>query len=812
MFNDWTWKQLALPLLLLCALLINKSMVQAPAPKAADSDLAGFSAERAMEHVRWIATEPHAVGTPANKRVREQLVAHLKNAGLEVEVQSTQILDGYRSGSAEHFAGLSRERHSAAFVNNVVARLKGTEQTGKALVLMSHYDSVYYGPGAGDDASGTAALLETLRAIQTSEPLANDVIFLFTDAEEEGLFGAQAYFSKHRWADETGLVLNFEARGSKGPASMFQTSGLNDKLIEALASSVAKPLANSLTATIYRKMPNDTDLSISLNEGIPGMNFAFIEGFYDYHTKGDNAENLSPATLQHLGDQALAMTLFMGNQTLPLEDSKEVVFFDFLTLFLVSYPLWVSWLVAGAAVFAMAWFAKDKMAAQQISITGMLRSAAASILFIVGFALIVDLLFLMIGGRSGDFVESRRLFALANEQLIAFALIGLAFALAWFRMLVRGITILWLIGGGLLAILLFVFEPSWKPAAIAAVSTGLAYGLLRSPVSNDERLLSSLDLYLLSALAIQFIAPAGSYLFVWPFILVTVGLILNQRGKAGIGAVSLLALLSALWLGYFTEMGYSALGVAFPSVIAVPFGLLLLMLVPIYMHLTRNSHLSVATVSAALGLAIVGYTGFATGFSDRLNRPTEVFYLVTSDKSGSNHFGSRLKQDDSWSAQLLGGKTREIDAGSVLPQRTGTIKIAAAPNSAVQGISVRDVLINRGSTSFTLSPGYRGDIFAVQISSTAPMSEIKVGGEPLRKKETPPSEITLYYYAVPETGLTFDIITEGTISLHAAEVTSAWPEDITAQIPDKPADIMIAPYRLSDTTISSVKHVFSGDD
>lgn len=60
-----------------------------------------------------------------------------------------------------------------AMVENVVARRPGTRGDGPALLLMSHYDSVPSGPGAGDDASGVAIVLETLRALGHREPLDN---------------------------------------------------------------------------------------------------------------------------------------------------------------------------------------------------------------------------------------------------------------------------------------------------------------------------------------------------------------------------------------------------------------------------------------------------------------------------------------------------------------------------------------------------------------------------------------------------------------------------------------------------------------
>jgi hypothetical protein len=805
MFKNFKIKQLALPLLLVAAVLINKWAMQPTTAKPANAEATSFSAERAMAHVRKIATEPHPVGTAANKRVRDDLVAHLTAAGLEVERQSTQILDSYRSYGTAHQSGQAHHRHSAAYVNNVIARLKGSGQKGKALALMSHYDSVYYGPGASDDAAGTAVLLETLRALQSGDPLKNDVIFLITDAEEVGLFGAQAFFEKHRWADDIGLVLNFEARGSRGPVSMFQTSPMNDKLIGTFSETVNTPFANSLTATIYREMPNDTDLSISLKAGVPGMNFAFIDGFYDYHTKGDNPENLSIDTLQHMGDQALTMTRAMGNQPLPLADSEERVFFDFLSLFMVSYPLWVSYLVALAAVAALSFVVKKETALGDLKLPGFAKAFLGSLVFIIAFGLIIDLLFLMIGGRSGDMVEGRRLFALADEQLLAYSLIGLAAALAWFRMMAKGFTLPWVIGGTVLSGLLFIYEPIWIPAAAAALLTGLCFLVFRKPVSKNERLYGALTLYLLAAVTVQFLAAAGSYLFIWPILLMAVAIHLYNRDTIGILGFSILALVGVLWLSFFTEQGYSALGVVFPGVIAVPFGLLLILMVPTYMIAANSEHRIIAAVSGAAGLALVIFTGLASGFTERHNQPTEVFYLVDAKGNGQNYFGSRLREQDEWSSKLIKGDTETVPLADYIPGREVAVTIAPAPRALVEAVSITDAVHTGGKASFTVKPGFDGDIILLSLSSSAAMSKIVINDEFLQSPDTAPTSIRLYYFAVPDTGLKIDVETEGDVSLHAAEVTNSWPVTITRYIPKKPAHIMRAPYRFSDNTISSVK-------
>ena len=111
----------------------------------------------------------------------------------------------------------------AGKTNDIVGRLPGTA-SGPAIILMAHYDSVYRAPGAGDDASGVASILEILRALKHGPAIQRDVIALFTDGEEEGLLGAEAFAHSHPWMKDAGLILNFEARGNRGPSLLFETS------------------------------------------------------------------------------------------------------------------------------------------------------------------------------------------------------------------------------------------------------------------------------------------------------------------------------------------------------------------------------------------------------------------------------------------------------------------------------------------------------------------------------------------------------------------------------------------------------------
>ena len=69
-------------------------------------------------------------------------------------------------------------------------------QSEEAVLFVAHTDSVKYGPGAFDDIVSVAAMLEGLRQLQGVIPL-RDMVFLFTDGEEQGLLGAAKYVENH---------------------------------------------------------------------------------------------------------------------------------------------------------------------------------------------------------------------------------------------------------------------------------------------------------------------------------------------------------------------------------------------------------------------------------------------------------------------------------------------------------------------------------------------------------------------------------------------------------------------------------------
>ncbi|MES2410696.1 MAG: M20/M25/M40 family metallo-hydrolase [Bacteroidota bacterium] len=297
-----------------------------------EAPLSEFSTKRALSTVKEISKKPHFVGSQNHEIVARYLQKELQDLGL-----GTSIQEGFTM----------TETGLLVKSKNIIAKIKGSKNT-KALLLLSHYDSAphSYSKGASDDASGVATILESVRAfLHNKTPHKNDVIILFSDAEELGLNGAALFVTEHNLAKEVGLVLNFEARGSSGPSYMLmETNDGNSKMVDAFKAGNANyPVSNSLMYSIYKMLPNDTDLTVFREKGkIQGYNFAFIDSHFNYHTAQDKYENLDPKTLAHQGSYLFPLLKYFSNADLTdLNSTDDNIYFNVPFSF-VSYPfIWI---------------------------------------------------------------------------------------------------------------------------------------------------------------------------------------------------------------------------------------------------------------------------------------------------------------------------------------------------------------------------------------------------------------------------------------------------------------------------------------
>ena len=293
------------------------------------ADPSAFSSERALIHLKNISKKPHYVGSDEHEVVRNYLVDALNDLGLETHIQ-----DAYSQ---------NKKWGSIVKPKNILARIKGSDNS-KALMLLTHYDSKAHASyGASDAGSGVVTILEALRAfLSQGKTPKNDIIILFSDAEELGLNGADIFVNQHPWAKDIGLVLNFEARGSGGPSYMLiETNGGNQNLINGFKKANPDyPVANSLAYSIYKMLPNDTDLTYFREDGdIDGLNFAFIDDHYDYHTALDTYDRLDRNTLEHQGSYLMPLLAYFSEANLNnLKSDVDAVYFNVPLFKMVSYP------------------------------------------------------------------------------------------------------------------------------------------------------------------------------------------------------------------------------------------------------------------------------------------------------------------------------------------------------------------------------------------------------------------------------------------------------------------------------------------
>ena len=329
--------------LLIISLLVMFGVLRSyssPAPVEADAPDVVFSAIRAEAILRDLLPEnmPHVSGSPYNTVVRNRVVSHLESSGYEPQIQS-------RFHCNPMFGSCSP-------VENIIAVKPGSE--GKNAVLVTaHYDSGWAGPGAADDGAGTSTILEIARMAADFPSFRNDIIFLISDSEENGLIGADAFAEHHPLFEKVKVVINLEARGVAGPSALFETGDGNRSIIRMFSNNVNRPTGNSLVYEIYKRMPNDTDYTVYKRKGVMGVNFAFAQGVSVYHSAIDDPDHLDLGSLQHHGDNTWGMLKSLGERDLNTIMSREDAgYMDVFAKRLVHYPVSIT---GGLALFLGVW-------------------------------------------------------------------------------------------------------------------------------------------------------------------------------------------------------------------------------------------------------------------------------------------------------------------------------------------------------------------------------------------------------------------------------------------------------------------------
>ncbi len=328
--------------LVLAALLGLSVLITSPAPSGA-VPATEFDANRAAENLRVISKDVHTNNdAEAIGAVRAYLADTLREIGLEVETRTYE--KDYEK--AEHGHGT----HVTAV--DICGTLQGASD--RSLLLVAHYDSnpglgLGEAPGshgASDDGYGVSVILETLRCVAARGNLQNTIRVVFTDAEETSMLGSEAIAADADYnAAASDAIFNIESRGLSGPSILFETSANNAALVRLYAVNNPHPASWSLATDVYRVMPNYTDFTAFIRQGMRGLNFSNLYKIEDNHTPRDVFENISLSAIQDYGEQVLPIVSAFAQGNVPdtFDSAEDMAWFTLMRGVFVSFPAWMNW-------------------------------------------------------------------------------------------------------------------------------------------------------------------------------------------------------------------------------------------------------------------------------------------------------------------------------------------------------------------------------------------------------------------------------------------------------------------------------------
>ena len=569
--------------------------------------LSEFSTKRALEQVENISQKPHFVGSENHEVVANYLVKELQNLGLETSVQ-----EGF---AFSDWGTLTK-------CKNILARIKGSN-SDKALLLLSHYDSAPHSSsqGASDAGSGVATILESVRAfVYNKTAHKNDIIILFSDAEELGLNGAALFVTAHKWAKEIGLVLNFEARGSSGPSYMLmETNTGNAGLVKEFAEANPKfPVSNSLMYSIYKMLPNDTDLTVFRKNGnIQGYNFAFIDGHYNYHTAQDDISHLDKNTLEHQREYLMPLLHYFSDANLNSTQSLEDDVYFTISYSFISYPFdWVLPMV------------------------------------IIAFVLLLFLIFIGIGKRILSFPEIIKGFIPFLGSIIVSGLITF---FGWKLLLKVYPQYNDLLNG-------FTYNGHDYIGAFTLLSLAICFAFYQRFSAKKvtmNHFIAPLFIWILINGLISILLKGAGFLIIPAFVglLMLASFVLTQKSEWILNLV--LSIPTLLIIAPFIQMFPIGLGlkVLFGSAILTvfTFGLLL----PVFGSFTRKGMASAILLLLAIGFFVKAHIN--SGYESGKAKSNSLVYILDADKNKAT-WATYDTSLDEWTKTYLGTNLKEVAA------------------------------------------------------------------------------------------------------------------------------------------------------
>jgi len=735
-------RSIALAACVAAAFVIFFLSARTPAPLARSAPPMAFSAGRAMVDVVAMAPVPHPIGSAANHAVRDHLFTRMTALSLSPRIQRDESIATRLVGGQSYVSG--------GVVENVIGILQGRDRAAPALTLMAHYDSVPGSPGAADDITGVASILEIVRALEAGPRPARDVMVVITDGEEAGLLGARAFFADDPLAARAGFILNLESRGGGGRASMFETGAANGRAIDVFRRTAVRPQANSLTEFVYKLLPNDTDYTVARKRGLPGFNYAFIGRQFDYHSPSSTIAALDQGSVQHIGDEVLGTARALALAPALPARAPDAVYGNLLGDWMIDYPAWAGWLLLAATAGALVVAAVRSRRAAPWAWSDLAAGAGASLLILVGSALALDAARASTGVAAG-WMEYRPLLARFPPFEIAMGLVGMGSLLA-----IAGACALWRRRDGPIA--------------------GLWIGLLATG--------------LIAALALQVFAPTTGFVVAWPTAAgaACAALTAGATGRRRVGwTLSLvLVVLGLAWLGGLFHSLLQGLDRADACGFVVWLAAMLILPFAWPPQSERLRGVLGGLVVLAIGFGVAVWLNVTNPWSARYPLAVMPLYVVESG-SGRAWRASPLPLDG-WTRAVLradGGTLERLRFPGFAEPMT-----AARARAVPRSVSPVSVARSADGTVVVSAPMAVGAILRLDLRADVPVGAAAADGKPTPLLAEPGQWTHLRWQAAPG-GVTvaFRPRAPGRLDLRWAQILDHWP-GAAEPLPPMPADLM----------------------
>ncbi len=193
---------------------------------------------------------------------------------------------------------------------NIIVNMKGKKKTNETFIVVGHYDTVPYSPGAADNGGGIGVITEMIEYFHKN-PVKRNLIFIMFSGEEWGLWGSRHYCNKHK-KELKNIIggLNVDVAGDVLGVNRGIITG-NKRLMHTVRDIAD---FNGFPITVSEDIYSSDNMSFAHN-GIPFLNICRAGGKPSVfiHTKNDKMSYIDEESFEDIVNFVIMFTEKIGN-------------------------------------------------------------------------------------------------------------------------------------------------------------------------------------------------------------------------------------------------------------------------------------------------------------------------------------------------------------------------------------------------------------------------------------------------------------------------------------------------------------------